>query len=66
MRSTARWIVKGEKSNSIFAHSKKCDRKKNTLVMLFFGRIHTDIPQIDENFRDLCEADIQIEELDKA
>ncbi len=38
---------------------------KNTLVMLFFGRIHTDIPQIDENFRDLCEADIQIEELDK-
>ncbi len=40
--------------------------EKNTLVMLFFDRIHTDIPQIDENFRDLCEADIQIEELDEA
>ncbi len=50
----------------IFTHSKKCDWKKNTLVMHFFDRIHTDIPQIDENFRDLCEADIQIEELDEA
>ncbi len=38
----------------------------NFLSCFFFDRIHTDIPQIDENFRDLCEADIQIEELDKA
>ncbi len=33
---------------------------------MFFYIIHTDIPQIDEDFRDLCEANIKIEELDNA
>lgn len=102
VRSRARWIEKGEKSNSYFCRLEKRRQEKNAIKSLFvngnvnncpkiisseifkfystlyssafsetdcnnfFDRIYTNIPQIDEHFRDLCEADIKIEELDKA
>lgn len=33
---------------------------------ILFDNIHTSIPQLDQEFKELCEADIKIEELDKA
>ncbi len=33
---------------------------------IFFKNIHSSIPQLDQETKDLCEADIKIEEVDKA
>ncbi len=33
---------------------------------IFFNNIHSSMPQLDQETKDLCEADIKIEEVDKA
>ncbi len=33
---------------------------------IFFNNIHSSIPQLEQETKDLCEADIKIEEVDKA
>lgn len=102
VRSRARWIEKGEKSNNYFCRLEKRRQEKNAINSLYvngvistcpkmisseifqfysslyssffsvsdcnilFDNIHTSIPQLDQEFKDLCEADIKIEELDKA
>lgn len=98
VRSRARWIEKGEKSNNYFCRLEKRRQEKNAINSLYvngventcpkmisseifqfysslysssfsatdcntlFDNIHTSIPQLDQEFRDSCEADIIIEE----
>lgn len=102
IRSRARWIEKGEKSNNYFCRLEKRRQEKNSISSLyvngvittcpkaisseifqfysslykssfsisdcdtFFNNMNFNIPQLDTEFKGLCEADIAIEELDKA
>ncbi len=102
VRSRARWIEKGEKSNNYFCRLEKNRQENNSINSLyvngdintspkiisseifqfysslhsssfsesdcniFFNNIHSSIPQLEQGTKDLCEADIKIEEVDKA
>ncbi len=102
VRSRARWIEKGEKSNNYLCRLEKKRQETNYIHSLYvngvintspkiissdifqfysslysssfsesdcnilFNNIHSSIPQLEQETKDLCEADIKIEEVDKA